>query len=365
MNGRNLIRRIIPEPKEPLSISPPATIILVAALFLLAGFILTKFLVNFDRLERLAEQNRGETAAVTAGPSTKDTGLTGDAQAPASVDPAEVAAWLAPLNHYRAMVGLLPVTADARLSRGDFLHSRYLAINYASLGRDLRLDAEAHTENPAKEGFTDAGAAAAQASDVDWMWNPQSRPEPSWAIGNWMEVPFHRMQIINPYLRRVGYGSDCRDAVCFAALNTGTDVEHPPGTPVRWPKPLSFPPDGATVDINEFSGEWPDPLTSCSGYKSPAGLPITAEFGHLVAPEVSDYSITTDADEPIEACAFDANSYVNPDPAAQTAARAILTDFGAIVIVPRRPLSAGRYVVTLTAGQKYSWSFSVVPRNHG
>jgi hypothetical protein len=275
--------------------------------------------------------------------------------------PAEVAAWLDPLNRYRAMAGLAPVTADAQLSRGDFLHSHYLALNYAPQLPDLRLGAEAHTEDSTKLGFTAEGAAAARASDVDWLWDPRSGPKPAWAIHDWMQVPFHRMQIINPYLHRVGYGADCQGAVCFAALNTGTDVDPPSAAPSRWRKPLVFPPDGSVMESGVYSGEWPDPLASCPGYTSPAGLPITMELGHLLAPGFSDYSVRgaeTDSAS-IAACAFDANTYVNPDTGAQTAARAILSDFGAIVVVPRQPLSPGRYVVAISAGQRYTWSFSV------
>ena len=348
-----------------------AAVIVTGILLLVAGFTTVKFLLNFDELQRLAEENGG-SRAVEAPPSTESSGkeavVSPDKALAPTVDALPGAAtWLGPLNRYRAMVGLAAVAADAQLSRGDFLHSHYLALNYAPQLPDLHLGADAHTEDPAKLGFTAEGAAAAPASDVDWSWDPRSAPKPSWAIRNWMQVPFHRMQIINPYLRRVGYGIDCLGAVCFAALNTGTDVDRPTTmAPSRWPKPLLFPPDGSVMDSGAFSGEWPDPLTSCRGYHPPAGLPITLELGHLIEPGLSNYSVMrVDAGgASIEACAFDANTYVNSDPAAQAAARATLRDFGAIVVVPRRPLSPGRYVVAITAGQRYTWSFSIASQNH-
>jgi hypothetical protein len=172
------------------------------------------------------------------------------------------------------------------------------------------------------------------------------------------------MQIINPYLRRVGYGTDCQGAICFAALNTGTAVDQPSPAPHAWPAPLVFPPDGSVVQVSEFSGEWPNPLASCPGYVPPAGLPITFELGHLLVPPLTDYSIKqVENNQPVQACAFNANTYINSDRAAQTAARAILKDFGAIVIVPRRPLLPGRYAVSVISGRRYSWSFSVIARN--
>jgi hypothetical protein len=342
-------------------------IALAAGLCLLAGFSVIRFLLNFDQLQSLAEEyspTRARQVPPSTAASDSESGPPGEPLI-ASTEPAEVAAWLGPLNQYRAMVGVTPVSADARLSRGDLLHSHYLALNYALQLPNLRLGADAHTEDPARPGFTAEGAAAARASDIDWSWDPHNRPEASWAISNWMEVPFHRLQIINPYLRSVGYGTDCQGAVCFAALNSGTDINPAPAIPSFWHKPLVFPPDDSAMEINEFRSEWPDPLTSCPGYASPAGLPMTLELGHLIVPGFSSYSLrNADNGALLEACALDANTYVNPDKFAQTAARTVLRDFGAIIIVPRRPLSPGRYTVSLSAGQGYSWSFSIVRRNH-
>src|SRR5215471_19125693 len=217
MNLRNTVSRMSLRANAGFNINQGVTIIVMGVLFLLAGFTIARFMLNFDQLQRLAEQSNN-TPAAEALPSTEASGTEaivspGAALMPVSAQPAEVAAWLLPLNRYRAMVGLAPVTADARLSRGDFLHSHYLAVNYASQLPDVRLGAEVHTEDPAKPGFTAEGAAAARASDVDWTWGRNSRPKPSWAIDNWMQAPFHRMQIINPYLLRVGYGADCQGVV--------------------------------------------------------------------------------------------------------------------------------------------------------
>jgi hypothetical protein len=360
------MRRLSPGSNQALNINLPTMVILAAVLCVLAGFGIVRFLLNFDQLQRLGEEY--SSRAAEAPPSTQAAGTeVVSLREPLriSTEPTTVAAWLAVLNRYRAIVGVAPVTADALLSRGDSLHSHYLAINYAPQLPHLRLGADAHTEDPAKPGFTPEGAAAAHASDIDWSWDPRRRPKPSWAIGNWMQVPFHRMQIISPYLRKVGYGTYCQGALCFAALNTGTGIDSQPPIPSAWPKPLIFPADGSVIDINQFSDEWPDPLTSCHDYTPPAGLPISLELGHLIVPGFSDYSIrNVDDGALIEACAFDANTYANPDTSAQTAARAVLRNFGAIIIVPRRPLPPSRYKVTLSAGQSYTWSFSVVAQKH-
>jgi Cysteine-rich secretory protein family len=363
MNLRNTTRRLLVGLDRPPNLSQSATIIIVVMLALLAGFTIVKFMLNFDQLQRLAEYNR-TTGDVQTSSEVRASIAPEAAGASTDKEPSQ-AAWLDAVNRYRAMVGLAPVTADDQLSRGDLLHSHYLAANYSAQLPDLRLGADAHTEDPAKPGFTVDGAAAARTSDIDWSWGRHRRWRPAWAINNWMQVPFHRMQIISPYLRKVGYGTDCEGAVCFAALNTGIDVEQPPALPSRWSQPLMFPPDGSLMDSGEFSAEWPNPLTSCPGYTSPAGLPITLELGHLVVPGFSDYSLVeTGSGTPLEACAFDANTYVNPDSTAQANGRAILREFGAITIVPRTPLSPGRYMVRLTAGHRYLWSFSVLAQSH-
>jgi hypothetical protein len=361
MNPSQWRRQLSPGSNWQSNLNLAVTIIVAGLLLVLAGFSIVEFLLNFDQLQQLAEENGGANEVGSLSPDESSDVEGADLSGPASATtPMKSAAWLVSVNRYRAMAGLAPLTADPELSRGDVLHSRYLATNYGSLGRDLRLGANAHTEDSGKPEFTAEGAAAAAVSDVDWMWDPLGHRDTSWAIDDWMEAPFHRMQILNPRLRKAGYGTDCQGAACFAALNTGSDVEGLDEIPKAWSKPLLFPPDGSVMDADEFSGEWPNPLASCPGYASPAGLPVTLELGHLLVPGFSNYSIRKIGIEtPLEACAFDANTYVNPDQVAQTAARAVLRDFGAIIIVPRLPLSAGRYEVSVTAGQTYSWSFSV------
>jgi hypothetical protein len=331
------------------------TIVLAGALLLLAGFTLVRFLFNFDQLQRLEEENGGSRVVEDS------EGLTSLAPGSVSAPSAQVDAWLAPLNRYRAMAGLAPVTADLRLSHGDVLHSRYLTLNYAPRMGELRIGAEAHTEDPANPAFTTEGAASARVSDIDWLWDPGGRPGPSWAIDDWIQGPFHRMQIINPDLRRVGYGADCHGPVCFAALDTGAGVERPSGETAQWPKPLLFPPDGSVINSSAFGSEWPDPLTSCTGYTSPAGLPITLELGPGSSAQVAGYSLRRidDGRASIEACAFDAGTYVNPELAAQRTARDILKQFGAIVVVPLKPLEGGQYMVEINADKTYNWSFSI------
>jgi hypothetical protein len=79
---------------------------------------------------------------------------------------------------------------------------------------------------------------------------------------------------------------------------------------------------------------------------------------------LSGYTLTLAGVAPaaIEACGFDANSYINPDPVAEKRVRDTLNNFGASVLIPRAPLTRGTYDVTMTVGgQRYAWSFTISP----
>jgi hypothetical protein len=106
-------------------------------------------------------------------------------------------------------------------------------------------------------------------------------------------------------------------------------------------------------------------LTGCPGYARPAGLAITLEIGADVDARLGAYRLTRDGASPVnlQACGFDASSYVNPEAAAQQRARAIMHGFGAVVMIPRAPLDKGTsYIVSMTVnGREYKWSFATAP----
>ena len=136
------------------------------------------------------------------------------------------------------------------------------------------------------------GAAAGRAGDVDEMWNPRGNAAPSWAIDNWMQSPFHRLPILIPGLHTVGYGYYCEGVVCIAAMNLG-DVDPLLSAPASSATRIEYPPDGASIDMNSFDGEWPDPLASCPGFSVPAGYPITIQLGEMVNPGITERFLET------------------------------------------------------------------------
>jgi uncharacterized protein YkwD len=267
--------------------------------------------------------------------------------------------WLQDINFFRSLAKLQPVSDNPALSQGDFEHARYLVKNFADLiRRDAALGLSMHTESPDRPWYTAQGLKAAQNSDVEQWYDPDpgARRRKINPIDDWIKGPFHRLSILDPTMREAGFGAYCENGVCASALEL----------PHHWTRlapgePVMFPPSGATIPFSRMViGEWPDPLASCPGYGLPAGLAITLQLGIFVPAILSAHSLTL-AGAAVEHCAFDARTYVNPNPADQEWGRKVLAGYGAIVLIPRFPLRPGAtYAVAMTVGEKsYTWSFTV------
>jgi uncharacterized protein YkwD len=283
--------------------------------------------------------------------------------------PSAASDWLGALNAYRAMARLDPVAIDPKLSAGDLAHAKYLVINYASeIIRGESLGGGMHREDPSRPGYSEAGREAGLHSDVnEWIAVPGSRKTVSWAIDSWMTGPFHRANLLNPALHKVGYGEDCERGVCVAVMNTLDGADTPSAYGTSYDRPIEFPSPIAPIDMRELFGEWPNPLTSCPGYSMPAGLPITLQIGANVEAKLTAYSLTvtsgTDAGAVEPACGFDATSYTNPERLAQDIARGGMKGFGQVIVVPKNPLlRATRYRIEMTVnGKPYTWTFTTAP----
>ncbi len=359
---------------------------LLVALIFAVGFAVTLYVSNLDRLQDAAELSMTPTVAAAKLPPAASSSAASPAAiatvalepppispAPPTISSSDTAAdasipandrlWLDPLNRYRQRAGLAPVTANPRFSHGDYLHSRYIAKNFGvRLAARENIGIEMHLEDPSNFWYSAEGAAAGRAGDVDEMYNPRGTAPPSWAIDNWMQSPFHRLPILNPHLHSVGYGYYCEGPICIASLNLNSDVDPVLSAPAPSATPIEYPPDGASIDLNSFDGEWPDPLAACPGYSLPAGYPITIQLGSMVNPGITRISFKRSAPTAatLDACSFDGNTYINPDPGTQKMMRNQLMNFGAIVIMPRVRLTRGTYDISVFAGgREYSWSFSV------
>lgn len=358
--------------------SATRTLAIVLAVLVTGAFATTLFLVNFDRLEStglggspalapVSPAPLTATAAPTSAMASASTPAAGPAPTaePSGLEESGSVAWLYALDQYRFSVRLPAVTVNQALTPGCEAHSRYVVKNYGNrIASETGIGAAIHSEDPAKPGYSKAGLIAARDGTVDEMYDPGGIAEPTWAIDDWMRAPFHRMALLGPHLRSVGYGEYCEKGFCIATMNVRSDTTDSPGGVGALAAPIAYPPYDGTITETAFNGEWPDPLTSCPGYARPAGYPITLELGSVSIPDSASYSLifSGKSSSKLDACLIIPGTYTNPDPTAQSVTRGILRHYGALVLIPRLPLETGKYSVAFTTGSHtYSWSFSVKP----
>lgn len=173
---------------------------------------------------------------------------------------------LAKVNAYRARANLPAVALDPQLSRGCLAHARYIVLN---ADHPALQGLGAHDEDPKLPGFSEAGRQAGKASDIaigDY--------EPLDGVDAWMATLYHRVPILEPNLKTIGFGcARGRRLGWITVLNvvTGRDRR------VR-PHPVFYPaPDQTDVPLNfPNGGEEPNPIPDDKDGR--AGYPITAFF---------------------------------------------------------------------------------------
>lgn len=236
--------------------------------------------------------------------------------------------WLGTLNAYRATAGLPAVTAQPDWVDGATLHANYM----------LATDEISHGEDASHPDFTPQGDEAGRRGNVAMVWG-DAPADARRFLDMWMAGPFHAAGVLDPRLTRSAYAQATRsdDRVATAAVLDvirGLDL-HRAGAeaPVVWPG------DGSGVPLDRYTGgEWPDPLTACSGYTAPTGLPIVIQFP--TDTRVSSHRLVADGRN-LEHCVFDAGTYTNPDAGIQQHAVEGLDARNVVVVVPRVPLPTG------------------------
>ena len=263
--------------------------------------------------------------------------------------PPENPTWLEYTNYFRSLAGLAAVDNNSSWSQGDWLHSRYMVKN----------DFIGHSEDPGNTWFSSEGDLAARTSNL--LVSTSHTASDLAAIEGWIQAPFHGVGILDPQLQQVGFGSFREQDGGFQS-GAALDVLRGLGEqPDRVQYPIAWPGDGASVPITSHTGEYPNPLSSCSGYSSPAGLPIILQIGPgEETPQVTFHSFRMGNLE-LPHCIFDETSYNNPDHSAESLGRAILNSRDAIVLIPKEPLITGNtYAVSITVnGATHIWSFSI------
>jgi hypothetical protein len=246
--------------------------------------------------------------------------------------------WLDVVNTYREMSGLAPVTANSTWSGEAQAHSCYMLLNGI-----------AHDEIPGSPGYTPGGDVAGNSGNVAVSSSITATARNH--IDLWMTGPFHAIGILRHNLVSTGFG------LC---TNPSTPTWHSAGTldvirgidysRPRPSTPILFPGDGATVPLNRFITEFPNPLTMC-GWSGNAGLPLIA----MMPSSVSWATTTlTGPNGPVQTCNLHQGNV------SDGTAKSILGGDNAIVVMPRDILANGTYTATVnSSGGNISWSFTV------
>lgn len=292
------------------------------------------------------------TSTITPTPTTSHTPTATATGACPAVTPPASGTWLAWVNYYRRTACLALLTENTTWSSGGVLHSRYLVKN----------NTITHSEDPGNPWYTTEGNAAGENGNV--AVNSSVSASDRSAIDLWMAGPFHAVGIVDPELNVTGFGSYRENVPTLWKMGATLDVLRglgsvPPGTtfPIRWPA------HNMAVYLTAYGGtEFPDPLTGCSGYTAPTGLPILLQIGSGALTPVVSASSFMRGPTVLEHCTFTEATYTNPNNSYQSLGRSVLNARDAVVLIPRAPLSVGQsYTVSLTVnGQTYTWTFHVV-----
>ncbi|MFQ3591645.1 MAG: CAP domain-containing protein [Gemmataceae bacterium] len=101
------------------------------------------------------------------------------------------------LNRHRRAAGLAEVTLEEQLSKACQSHADYLARN---LTHPAQVGLNIHEQDPKLPGYTQAGHRAGQASVI------AVTSEPRESVALWMATLYHRLPLLQPEVKRVGYG---------------------------------------------------------------------------------------------------------------------------------------------------------------
>lgn len=248
--------------------------------------------------------------------------------------------WLGIVNTYRQMSGLAPVSSNSTWSSQAAAHSCYMLYNGI-----------AHDEVPGKQGYTEGGDIAGNSGNVavSSSYSATARDH----IDLWMTGPFHAIGILRHNLTSTGFGKCALQDTPTGWRSGGTlDVIRGIDSSRSRPStPIVFPGNGATIPLNSFITEYPDPVALC-GWSGTAGLPLIAMMPSDVG---SASSSLVGPNGPVQVCSLHQNNT-----GANATASAILNADNAVVVVPRTVLADGTYTATVNTNVgSISWSFTI------
>lgn len=278
---------------------------------------------------------------------------------------------LAEVNRYRAASGLGPVDMAATLNQAAQAHADFIVGNCANYGTS---GLSPHQENPAWDGFTgeDLGVRAQAAGfSAIGSWGIGEviafEHDPAAAVTGWIDTLYHRIPLLDPNARQVGYGiaALAQDQSCNFQYRNADVMEIVsvfPGIDAV----VLYPPDGARRVPTSFWGrEVPQPPRPPAGW--PSGSIITVHFGSDLPFQVTDHRL-------LGPDGADLQHYImarTADPDAGVAADPFLHDDRVLALYGLQRLAAGNThtvildVVRDGAPLHLEWSFRTdnVPNN--
>jgi hypothetical protein len=282
-----------------------------------------------------------------------------------------IANGMALINSWRARAGVAPLVEEPAWSAGATLHSRYVL--------ETNRSDDFIAEEPTSGYFTTAGNEAALNSTAFHSLFFSNFPLSRIIDYSWVAQPFVSLQMLDPYLRRtgIGYASTYRpqsERSPSAIHETAAvlDLIRGRNTASAASFPVQVPGDGTVIPANcrdgaAACGAGGDGVTEACGFSSgnpftapEFGFPIWMQFGAGTTPVVSAATLTSDG-VALPVCTFTAENYNVSYAPFQSYGRGVLRDRGAVVVLPRNPLPAGKsYTASLTVdGQVYRSTFRV------
>jgi|GEM_PF-1524077 len=192
------------------------------------------------------------------------------------------------INFFRRLVGVPPIGSHPSLIVSAQSHANYLALN--GEGRN------AHLETPGRPGFTGASVldrvkAAGYGYPSGYRVNNLYvlMQDPVAAINALIDLPLHRVALLDPQYKEAGYGSAVRPASlspgskqlpAYSVLDLGSGPLGAIST--QPPAPIAYPTDKQSgIPTGWFYYEFPDPLPP--GTTLPIGYPFTIQgaYGQL------------------------------------------------------------------------------------
>ncbi|HIN85496.1 MAG TPA: CAP domain-containing protein [Myxococcales bacterium] len=191
------------------------------------------------------------------------------------------------VNTFRARAGLGPLDEKSSLNNAAQAHASYVLHN-ADLYDNKQLSV--HEEMSDRPGFTGVRfwerMEHAQYASNAFREVIAYQAHPAGAVAHWMETVYHRLPLLHPSARHMGYAQLTNGDSQINVLDMGTGNVDPLTIPdgVAWP-----PPNARDVSLSWDGLESPQPPAPAGGY--PSGPVITLTFPPIKLIEITHHKI--------------------------------------------------------------------------